>query len=77
LDSKTEMSETIMMGLRLTQEGIIRAVFQERFGVDLVTMHQAAIDKFVRRGLLHVDTQRVRLTEQGRFVSNAILRELV
>jgi len=77
VDSKTEMSETIMMGLRLTQEGIIRAVFQERFGVDLVTMHQAAIDKFVRRGLLHVDTQRVRLTEQGRFVSNAILRELV
>lgn len=77
IDAKMEMSETIMMGLRLTQEGIERADFQARFGVDLVTLHQATIDKFVRRGLLYVDDVRVRLTEQGRFVSNAILRELV
>jgi oxygen-independent coproporphyrinogen-3 oxidase len=77
VDREAEMSETIMMGLRLTQEGIKRDVFQERFGVDFVTLHQPVIDKFVRRGLLHVDDQQVRLTEQGRFVSNAILRELV
>jgi oxygen-independent coproporphyrinogen III oxidase len=77
VDREAEMSETIMMGLRLTQEGIKRDVFQERFGVDFVTLHQPVIDKFVRRGLLYVDDQQVRLTEQGRFVSNAILRELV
>lgn len=77
VDRETEMSETVMMGMRLTQEGIQRDVFQERFGVDFVTLHQPVIDKFVRRGLLDVDSERVRFTEQGRFVSNAILRELV
>jgi oxygen-independent coproporphyrinogen-3 oxidase len=77
VNAQEEMSETIMMGLRLTREGIERDVFQSRFGIDFVEKNQAAVDRFVRRGLLHVDDTRVRLTEQGRFVSNAIIRDLM
>ncbi|NJR12796.1 hypothetical protein HC776_02760 [bacterium] len=54
-----------------------RATFRQRFGVDVVERRQEAVDRFVRRGLLHVDEACVRLTEQGRFVSNAIIRELI
>jgi oxygen-independent coproporphyrinogen III oxidase len=77
VNRETEISETIMMGLRLTQAGMSRAVFRERFGVDLYDLHRATIDKFIGYGMLYVDDEVVRLTQQGRFVSNAVIRELI
>lgn len=77
LDTATEMTETIMMSLRMTREGVQRPTFRERFGVDLLELHREAIDRFVSYGLLHVDDTVIRLTKQGRFVSNAIIRELI
>lgn len=74
---ETDMAETIMMGLRLTTEGVARQAFRERFGVDIVEAHPAAIQKHVSLGLLHVDEERVRLTERGRFLSNAVIRDFV
>lgn len=72
-----EIAETIMMGLRLTQQGIQRTVFQSRFGVDLLELHRPTIEKFVNYGLLEVDETRIRLTQRGRLVSNAVIREMI
>lgn len=77
VDRKTEIAETLMMGLRLTREGISLAAFQERFGVNLPDLYRPTIEKFVGYGLLHLDSQVLRLTQQGRFLSNAIFRELI
>lgn len=77
VDRISEISETLIMGLRLTQEGISRAAFRERFGVDLVAYHHDIISRYQQHGLLTVDDARVRLTQQGRLLSNMILRELV
>lgn len=77
LDIDTEMAETIMMGLRLTDEGIRRARFRERFGVDIVQRYQEVIQRFVAKGLLFVDENRVRLTHQARLISNVVIREFV
>lgn len=77
VDREMAISETIMMGLRMTREGIQRAAFRQRFGADVVTMKQAAIDKHVGYGLLYVDDAVVRLTQNGRFVSNAVIRDLI
>lgn len=77
VDWETEIAETLLMGLRLTQEGIPRADFRERFGVDLVELRESLITKFVQHGLLEVNPQRVRLTRRGRLLSNSIFRELV
>lgn len=77
VDHDSEIAETLMMGLRLTQTGIPRAEFKARFGIDLVDLHQEVIRKFERRGLLEVDAERVRFTQQGRLLSNMVLRELV
>ncbi|MCU0513684.1 MAG: radical SAM family heme chaperone HemW [Anaerolineae bacterium] len=74
---KTEISETIMMGLRLTREGIQRATFQERFGVDLAALHGPTLERFVRHGLLEMDDHVIRLTQAGRLVSNMVIRELI
>jgi oxygen-independent coproporphyrinogen-3 oxidase len=72
-----EISETLIMGLRLTQRGIRRPEFARRFGVDLLDLHGGAIRRYAEHGLLNVSDDRVRLTEQGRLLSNMIFRELV
>ena len=77
VDRDTEIAETLMMGLRLTQEGIQRQRFEARFGVDLVDYHRQVIDRFVDLGMLYVDEHVVRLTEEARFLSNAVIREFI
>jgi len=77
VDRETEISETIMMGLRLTKTGINRQQFFNRFGVDIVDLHRTSIDKFVQYGLLYFDDEHVHLTQQGRFLSNTVIRELI
>jgi oxygen-independent coproporphyrinogen-3 oxidase len=77
VDRDDEIAETLIMGLRLTQEGIRRVDFADRFGVDLLEIHGKTLERFIHHGLLHVDNQVVRLTQQGRFLSNVIFRELV
>jgi oxygen-independent coproporphyrinogen-3 oxidase len=77
IDRAGEIAETLIMGLRLTQEGIEREAFRQRFGADLLDVHPAEIDKYAALGLLDVDKTRVRLTEHGRLLSNVVFRELV
>jgi|FLYN01.1.fsa_nt_gi oxygen-independent coproporphyrinogen-3 oxidase len=77
VDRAGEIAETLMMGLRLTQEGIPRHAFSERFGSDLLEIHGTTIEKFKRYGLLYVDTEVVRLTQRGRLLSNVVFRELI
>lgn len=77
VDRAGEIAETLIMGLRLTQEGINRDAFIRRFGVDLVDFHRPVIEKYASYGLLYVDPEIVRITQQGRLLSNMIFRELV
>ena len=76
VDRETEIYETIMMGLRLTRDGIIRSEFTSRFGTDLVDMKPNEINKHISLGLLQIDQEAIRLTEKGRFLSNAVIRDL-
>jgi coproporphyrinogen III oxidase-like Fe-S oxidoreductase len=77
VDRETEMSETIMMSLRMVKEGIRRDTFQKRFHEDIVERHQQAIEKHINYGLLYVDNEVVHLTEAGRLLSNAVIRDLI
>ncbi len=77
VDRTAEISETLIMGMRLTQEGIPRAGFRKRFGVDLLDVHGDVIRRFAGLGLLSVDDECIRLTDAGRLVSNVIFREFV
>lgn len=77
VDRVGEIADTLMMGLRLTQEGIQRAVFRQRFGIDLLDLHGETIKKFVGYGLLSANADAVRLTQRGRLLSNMVFRELI
>ena len=72
-----DLYETIMMGLRLTRDGIDRDQFDRRFGLDFVEMFPAPVEKMESIGLLEVKNDRVRLSGAGRLLSNAVIREIV
>lgn len=77
VDRKNDMAETILMGLRMTQEGILRDSFKARFGVDIAEIHAEAIEKHIGYGLLELNEERLRLTQAGRLLSNAVIRDLI
>jgi oxygen-independent coproporphyrinogen III oxidase len=77
VDRRTEIAETLMMGLRLTEMGISYRDFRQRFDVDLMEIYGSTVDRFVASGLLETNSERLRLTRRGRLVCNVVFRELV
>ena len=67
------MAETMMLGLRLTREGVSYARFQARFGVDMRDRFAAEIETFTRRGLLEATDTCLRLTPQGVFLASEVM----
>ena len=67
------MAETMMLGLRLTQEGVNIPRFQARFGLDPREKFAAEIETFTRRGLLEVTENALRLTPQGVFLASEVM----
>jgi oxygen-independent coproporphyrinogen III oxidase len=72
-----EVAETLIMNLRLTDTGVSRTDFRNRFGVDLLAIHGELLRRFEHMGLLTITPTSVCLTANGRLLSNVIFRELV
>lgn len=79
IDRWTEIQETMMTGLRLTDEGVPGQVFQDRFGVSLESVFGPDIDRLIQQGLLEwgSDPQALRLTNRGHLLGNAVFRQFV
>ena len=73
LTTEETMAETMMLGLRLTQEGVDCRRFQERFGVDPRVKFAAEVETFTKRGLLEVAGDALRLTPQGIFLGSEVM----
>ena len=71
------MGETMMLGLRLVEEGVMAARFRERFDVGLDEAFGAEIVGLVARGLLVRLPDRVRLTQPGRLLGNQVFAEFL
>jgi oxygen-independent coproporphyrinogen-3 oxidase len=69
-------AEFIMLALRLS-DGIEEEGFLRRFGKDFWHTYGDICISYVERGLMEWEHGRVRLTEAGFSVSNAILTELL
>jgi oxygen-independent coproporphyrinogen-3 oxidase len=67
-----QMSETIFLGLRLS-EGVSWTRFRERFGQDAREIYRETIELLSSWKMLEVDQERMRLTEQGMLLSNQVL----
>jgi oxygen-independent coproporphyrinogen III oxidase len=76
IDRTAEMQETMMVGLRLTDEGISRSAFEARFGVALNEVYGKEIECLVERGLLEAG-ERIRLTKKARILGNQVFRHFV
>ncbi len=70
IDARTSRGETMMLGLRLLQEGVSQARFAERYGAPIEAFFARELARGVELGVLDVTPERVRLTDKGTFVSN-------
>lgn len=81
IDRQTEIGETMMMGLRLTQEGVSEPKFAQRFGQSLNEVFRVQIERLEGLGLLEwgsYDGELVlRLTPKGRLLGNQVFMEFI
>jgi oxygen-independent coproporphyrinogen-3 oxidase len=76
IDRTTEMSETMILGLRL-REGVSFSDFQERFSVALETVFADRIGELSGLGLVEVDSSALRLTGRGRLLGNEVFERFL
>lgn len=72
-----EIVETMITGLRLTEEGLSRAAFRERFGVDVMDLYSDVLRHFADQGLLIIDENTIKVAPAGRLLTNLIFRALI
>ena len=77
INRRLEMGETMMLGLRLTREGVSFSAYEARFGVSMATIFGDVIGKFKTLGLLEEADQRLRLTTSGRLLGNQVFAEFL
>lgn len=67
-----QMGETMMLGLRLLDEGVTATEFEARHGVGLHNHFGPQIDELVDVGMLDWDGVRLRLTPRGTLLANDV-----
>jgi len=78
------MSEFMMTGLRLTQEGVSSHEFQTRFGQSMQDVFGREINELLKMGLIEKQTSEffknsevLRLTKHGRLLGNQVFMRFV
>jgi oxygen-independent coproporphyrinogen III oxidase len=82
INSITEMEETMMVGLRLTEAGVSNQSFLNRFGKSMEEVFGEKIRRLVQKELLEWvvlsdEISVLRLTRRGRLLGNQVFREFV
>ncbi len=80
IDKKAEIGETLMMGLRLTREGVSEETFQERFHQSLLETFRPEIARLEKLKLLEwvqSEKSHLRLTPNGRLLGNQVFLEFI
>jgi oxygen-independent coproporphyrinogen-3 oxidase len=74
-----QMQEYMMVGLRLTEEGISAPEFKTRFGLDFDALFMNQIKKLKSEGLLKTmaDGERLKLSRKGIMLGNQVFLEFV
>jgi oxygen-independent coproporphyrinogen-3 oxidase len=71
------VSDTIMMQLRLLQEGLDLHAFQQRFGHSIYDTHGDTLRQLIDWELLQEKENRLLLTRRGWFLSNQVFYRLL
>jgi oxygen-independent coproporphyrinogen-3 oxidase len=62
----------MMTQLRLLNEGLDLAEFQQKFGQPLTEIYNGTLDQLLDWSLLKMENGRLRLTQKGWFLSNQV-----
>ncbi len=73
---EVEIGEFMMLGLRLN-EGISRAEFRRRFGIEIEEVFQSQLDRYYGFGLLEQVDGWIRLTARGRLLGNEVFEGFI
>jgi oxygen-independent coproporphyrinogen-3 oxidase len=71
-----QLEEAWFLGLRLNA-GVDVPSLEQEFGVEMVAPAMGALERLVEDGLLMWDSNTVRLTAQGRLISNDVFQEFL
>jgi oxygen-independent coproporphyrinogen-3 oxidase len=80
IDQDMEIAETMMMGLRLTRQGVSAKAFQQRFAQSLAEQFSAPIQRFQMLGLLEwagPGGNILRLTRKAYLLANQVFVEFI
>jgi oxygen-independent coproporphyrinogen-3 oxidase len=80
IEQKEEIAETMMMGLRLVQEGVPADLFFRRFNRSLEDVYGNQINELIQVGLLEWATgteKSLRLTPKGRLLGNQVFMRFI
>jgi oxygen-independent coproporphyrinogen III oxidase len=78
VDRHAEMVDTMIMGLRLTQDGVSPTTFYERFGRPLDETYGATLAQLRAQGLVdYAPGKAARLTSRGRLLGNHVFAAFV
>lgn len=80
INREAEMLEVMMLGLRLTEEGVSRKKFEDRFGEDLEKCFGDKITGLIQKGLLEWvgnNRETIRLTHRARILGNQVFIQFV
>jgi len=76
-DQAREMTDTILMGLRLVDDGLNLDSFAERFGVSLESVYRRELERLGTLGLVEIVGGVLRLTRYGLPLANEVFRAFV
>ncbi len=76
LDRTALAREYMLLRLR-TSEGLALNVLRDRYDCPLRREKRATLDRLATEGLIHDDPDRVRLTDRGRLLADAVTRRLI
>jgi oxygen-independent coproporphyrinogen-3 oxidase len=71
------MQETMMLGLRLTMEGVSDTTFRARFGMGISEAFPREVDELTHLGLLEWRGSYLRLTPRARLIGNQVFMRFV
>jgi len=73
----TSMQDTLMLGMRLTEEGVSTRGFRDRFGQELLGIFGKEISELLDLQLIEWNGESLRLTKRGRLLGNQVFMRFV
>jgi oxygen-independent coproporphyrinogen-3 oxidase len=77
IDHRTAMGETMMLGLRLIDDGVSASAFSLRHGESIAAIFGSQLSRLASQGLIDFDGERIRLTQRGILMANSVCAEFL